>query len=170
MGQTVVDIGVDTMYRFRATVQIFKINSMISKEEQTLKNLYMNIGKTYTCSDDSLENMLSEVKECKQKISDGEKQKLVLRKLRRCEQCGALISNIATFCGVCGNKMIVAEEKDTCLHCGSSVEKGMRFCTECGKPMPNVATPQKNLRVCPACGKSLKKKDLFCTECGTKID
>ena len=149
---------------------------MQNEERCNLDAIYLEIGKTYfdahsKDTDFEFAEKILAINEAKKKIEDGEKQKWALRKVQRCEKCGAVISDKLMFCTACGNKMPAVEEHDVCAHCATSLPKGMRFCTECGKPMPGaVAEEKKAAEACPSCGAKLKKKNAFCTECGAKIN
>ena len=175
LGKTVADLYVTTTYKIGVNIKIGKVNRILDEESRKIDALYLEIGKAYfdshsmdtTCE---FSDRILAIKESKQKIEDGEKQKLNLRKAQRCEKCGAEMPDTLLFCTACGNKMPVVEEHDVCAHCAASVPKGMRFCTECGKPMPGtVAEEKKIIKACPSCGAKLKKKNAFCTECGVKI-
>lgn len=62
-----------------------------------------------------------------------------------CKECGQEIVDNAVFCGFCGAKVNVVEEKDDSL---------------------NI---EKNDSICPSCGNSIKKGSMFCGECGYKF-
>jgi predicted amidophosphoribosyltransferase len=176
LGKTATDIWASTVYKVGSVRKISKINATLAKEESNIDALYLEIGKAYfdahlADTDCEFSDKVLAIKEAKQKIEDGEKQKLNLRKVQRGEKCGAEMPDILLFCTACGNKMPVVEEHDICAHCATYVPKGMRFCTECGKPMPGtIAEEKKAIKACPSCGAKLKKKNAFCTECGTKIN
>ena len=176
LGRTATDIWASTVYKVGSVRKISKINATLAKEESNIDALYLEIGKAYfdahsTDADCEFTEKIFAIKEAQQKIEDSEKQKQALRKVQRCENCGAEISETMAFCTACGNKMPVIDEHDVCTHCATFVPKGMRFCTECGKPMPGtVVEEKKTVKACPSCGAKLKKNDTFCTECGTKIN
>ena len=169
---TAIDIGNNIV----AVSKISKVNAMQVKEESDIDALYLEIGKAYFVAHSTdtaceFSDKILAIKEARQRIEDGEKQKQALRKVQRCENCGAEMPDTLLFCTACGNKMPVIEDHDVCAHCATSVPKGMRFCTECGKPMPGTVTEEKKtIKDCPSCGAKLKKKNAFCTECGTKIN
>ena len=176
LGKAATDIADSTVYKIESARKIRKINMMLEDENRNIDALYLEIGKAYADSHSTdttceFSDRILAIKESKQKIEDGEKQKLNLRKVQRCEKCGAEMPDTILFCTACGNKMPVVEEHDICAHCATYVPKGMRFCTECGKPMPGTAVEEKKVvKACPSCGAKLKKKNAFCTECGTKIN
>lgn len=54
-----------------------------------------------------------------------------------CENCGALISENAKFCSVCGSPcedMVAETPEKFCQNCGSKLEYDDLFCPECGEP------------------------------------
>ena len=175
LGRTVADIGCAAVQKVKVTAAIGKIDATLSEEEKKTDALYLELGKAYfdahsTDSNCEFADKILAINEAKQKIEDGEKQKRALRRVQRCENCGAEMPDALLFCTACGNKMPVVEEHEVCGHCGGSMPKGMRFCTECGKPLPFVAPVEKVAKkACPACGAKLKKKDSFCTECGAQL-
>ena len=175
LGKSATDLWISTVYKVGSVRKISKINATLSKEERNIDTLYLEIGKAYfdahsADTDCEFAEKIFAIKEAKQKIEDGEKQKQALRKVQRCENCGAEISETMVFCTACGNKIPATEEHDVCVHCATSIPKGLRFCTECGKPMPGTMVEEKKtIKVCPSCGAKLKKENAFCTECGTEI-
>ena len=175
LSRTAADTYVSLACKKGAVKKIGKINAMLDEERRNIEALYIEIGKAYfdahsTDIDCEFADKILAINEAKQKIEDGERQKQALRKVQRCENCGAEMSDTLSFCTVCGNKFPVAEEHVVCTHCAASVPKGMSFCTECGKLISGVVQEEKAApQNCPSCGAKLKKKNLFCTECGTEI-
>lgn len=173
---TATDIWSSTVYNIVAVSKISKIDSMLDEERRNTDLLYAEIGKAYfdahsTDTGCEFADKVLAIKEAQQKIEDGEKQKLVLHKVQRCEKCGAEMPETMSYCTACGNKMPVTEEHEVCAHCATSMPKGMRFCTECGNRLPGATIEEQNIStVCASCGAKLKKKNAFCTECGTKIN
>lgn len=56
----------------------------------------------------------------------------------KCSNCGATISDTASFCTECGAKIEKEEKKieqGVCPHCGEKLREGASFCVGCGKPV-----------------------------------
>lgn len=56
----------------------------------------------------------------------------------KCNNCGATISDTASFCTECGAKIEKEEkkmERGICPHCGEKLREGASFCVGCGKPV-----------------------------------
>lgn len=176
LGKMATDIAYVAVYKTGAARKIRKINMMLEDESRNIDALYLEIGKAYfdahlADTDCEFSDKVLAIKEAQQKIEDGEKKKLILRKVQRCEKCGAEMPETMLYCIACGNKMPVTEEHEVCAHCATSMPKGMRFCTECGNRLLGATIEEQNIStVCASCGAKLKKQNSFCTECGAKIE
>ena len=84
----------------------------------------------------------------------------------KCEACGTVIQEEATFCHSCGNILNNnSNEFDEmkCVQCGNINPLGAAFCVECGSKLKDGD------QFCTECGSKLKDGDRFCTECGCEI-
>ena len=107
LGKTATDLWGSNVYKVGSVRKISKINATLAKEESNIDALYLEIGKAYfdahsTDADCEFSEKILAIKEAMQKIEDGEKQRLNLRKVQRCENCGAEISETMAFCTACG--------------------------------------------------------------------
>ena len=56
----------------------------------------------------------------------------------KCSNCGATISDSASFCTRCGAKIEKVGKKveqSVCPNCGETLRKGASFCVKCGTPI-----------------------------------
>ena len=183
IGRTLSEKGQIAVKKTKDFAEVTKINSLISDEERSINNNYVQIGKLYVSkhSDDCEEEFrgfISSVKDSEKKINDYREQIQLIKGTVRCEKCGGEVSIDSSFCNSCGAPMPkrIIEKKDDntviCVKCGGSVKKGMRFCTHCGNAMPqeiNTLKIQKTM-YCPGCGFETNEEGTkFCNSCGTKM-
>lgn len=190
LGKKVTDAGQKTLQKTKEMSEIVRINSMISDEEKKINNTYIQIGTLYVskynedCKNE-LAVMVNNVLEAQQRIENFQKQIQDIKKVQRCENCGAEVQQGAAFCSSCGATMpkVQVESKDElikCENCGAMVKKEMSFCTQCGKAMTqSIDTPSIDLDidekenpewVCQNCGTKIMDDSVFCTECGAKLE
>jgi len=87
-----------------------------------------------------------------------------------CKQCGGVLKETATFCGICGTKYIQDSPPiRSCARCGNLLGEKANFCVNCGssyetKPVQEV----KHDNVCTNCGGYLKSDVRFCGICGAE--
>lgn len=190
LGKKASEATAKAMQKVQELSETTRLNSLISDEEKKVNNTYYQIGKLYVslhgeACEEEFAGMIASIFESEQKISNYRMQIQDLKKVQRCEKCGAEVARGVAFCSSCGAPMPKAEPavKDdcmTCKSCGAVVKRGMRFCTSCGKPMS--ATPVAQLvsdtteiektapeKTCPSCGAKTTEDVAFCTECGAKL-
>lgn len=190
LGKKVTDAGQKTLQKTKEMSETVRINSMISDEEKMINNTYIQIGTLYVSKhkedcEDEFAVMVNNVLEAQQRIKDYQKQIQNIKKVQRCENCGAEVQQGAAFCNSCGATMLKVQVESTdklikCENCGAVVKKEMSFCTQCGKAMTQpTATSRIDLdadekknseRVCQSCGAKIIDDSVFCTECGAKLE
>ena len=190
LGKKVTDAGQKTLQKTKEMSETVRINSMISDEEKMINNTYIQIGTLYVSKhkedcEDEFAVMVNNVLEAQQRIKNYQKQIQNIKKVQRCENCGAEVQQGAAFCSSCGATMLKVQVESTdelikCENCGAMVKKEMSFCTQCGKAMiqPTAtsridldADEKKNSeRVCQSCGAKIIDDSVFCTECGAKLE
>lgn len=94
---------------------------------------------------------------------------------RRCQNCGAEVSESAKFCRGCGCRIETIEKKSKthpCPKCGKEILPGAKFCRHCGDKLENSGLSQVKPEdlVCPACGGALNKTSKFCRGCGSPVE
>lgn len=168
-------------------VEVQKINSMISDEERSINNNYLQIGKLFTSMhsndcEEEFKGMIDSIRQSEKKISGYKEQIQTIKGIVRCEKCGSEVSINSAFCNSCGAPMPkrtpekkIDENMVICPGCGNSVKKGLRFCTRCGNPMQDIIQSQSSqdeliIKVCPKCGEETDESDsVFCNSCGTRL-
>ena len=65
-----------------------------------------------------------------------------------CSNCGTEISEGASFCGACGEKVTsIKTNINVCSNCGCSLKNADKYCPECGTHIPDKSKTSKNLEV-----------------------
>lgn len=150
LGKKLSQAGQNMAQKTKDFSEVNKLNSAISSEEKKINNIYLQLGKEYFTkhendSEACFEQYVSDIKESKAKIETMRQQIQEIKKITRCEKCGADILNNAAFCSACGapapvKAPVAVEEGVMCPSCRQIVAVGTKFCTSCGSPMP-VAEP-----------------------------
>ena len=201
-GKKASEVAAKTVQKTQEFAETSKLNSQIAEEEKKINSIYYQIGKLYaslhrTDCEEEFSGMVNQILEAESLIDQLRKNIQDVRKIQRCEKCGAEVPQGAGFCSACGAPMPKADSTEAgnsirCEKCGASVKKGMRFCTSCGSPVhvENVqasvasaakddsismevthvdALPEGSI-ICPNCGATMAEVLEFCTECGTKLN
>lgn len=112
--------------------------------------------------------------------------------VKRCNNCGEVLSKDDIYCPKCGNKFEETSNETKpvyCSKCGSLLEDDAKFCSCCGEKvltekeieMDKVIEGSKNIgqtmaeninrkRFCPNCGIEIGESDKFCGNCGSSIE
>ena len=183
--------GQNVRSKARIIADVTQCNSAISEKKRQITQLYTEIGQAYYLAhrdDESPEEIerIRQVSTLNQEIAALEEQVRTLKRVVKCPNCGAKISEEAAFCSSCGMKIVplkTAQEKagDVCPFCGAMVSEGSLFCTNCGAKMKAPAgepedgteedvVAERAVRMCPSCGSKLLPDSRFCTNCGAKIE
>ncbi|HBL83311.1 MAG: hypothetical protein A2Y17_05540 [Clostridiales bacterium GWF2_38_85] len=170
------------------TAEIEKLNTKISAEEQEIKLLYTQIGELYfknmsDAPNDFVAAQVGELKNRNAKIFEFKAEIVRIETSKKCEKCGAIMKDDATFCGECGYNpnTVKAEpalkhEGPICPKCGKKQLADVMFCGYCGTNLtvakqPEPAAPAAPAQlICPKCGKVQKPGAVFCGECGTNLN
>ena len=91
------------------------------------------------------------------------------------EVCGAEIPLLTNFCGYCGGKVQIKDDKTSkaCPRCSSLVTNRQQFCSSCGwKIDPNIFVTKTifcggTKEDGTTCGTELSPGVKFCATCGT---
>ena len=112
--------------------------------------------------------------------------------VKRCNNCGEVLSKDDIYCPKCGNKFEETSNETKpvyCSKCGSLLEDDAKLCSCCGEKvltekeieMDKVIEGSKNIgqtmaeninrkRFCPNCGIEIGESDKFCGNCGSSIE
>lgn len=82
-----------------------------------------------------------------------------------CSNCGAKITEGASFCGTCGEKVpLIKAENNVCLNCGYAVKTDDKFCPECGTHITYKSNTSKDLEVKKEDSTISEKKELIASK------
>lgn len=131
-----------------------KIRMGISDKEEEVKSTFELMGKavydSYKAGEDVGKVFSKECKridKCNEEIEEMNKKILFNKKLRKCSNCGEVISVESTYCQNCGDKqkpVKIKEEKQekepvkeehldkVCPQCGLICETEAKYCLKCG--------------------------------------
>ena len=131
-------------------VEITKINFNISSEEDKIKDLFCEIGKSFY-------EMYIENPDASGRFS---------------EQC-AKIKQYKDNIKVLKEKINEIKNITLCTSCGNEVDKSNSFCNKCGakvqaEPAASTANEDNTLK-CPSCNAKIEASTVFCSSCGTKV-
>lgn len=122
-----------------------RLNSLIAEEERALMDLYTQLGKLYfetvpNNDETPLGRLCFAIKSANERIYKYQEDIREIKGIRRCPSCSADVPVTSAFCGACGFKMDIAEErpseedaKHVCEECGVEIDASLAFCTNCGK-------------------------------------
>ena len=152
LGKKLSQAGQSVAQKTKDFSEVNKLNGTISAEEKKINNTYLQLGREYYLkhaedSEACFEQLVLAIKESEQKIEMLHQQIMEIKKVARCEKCGAEIANNASFCSSCGaaaavKTPVAAEDSAVCSACGQTVKAGTKFCTYCGASMTTSAPAQ----------------------------
>ena len=153
IGKTISDAGQGVAQSTKNFADVTKLNGMISDEEKKIAVLYSNIGKAYYAQHKDDPNAeviesITAVNECFKAIEQYKEQITQIKQSKQqakggvCENCGAAISENASFCTSCGTPVVRRQEQPAnnaaagaCPNCGKPIAQGSKFCTGCGSKL-----------------------------------
>lgn len=155
LGKTISSKTQDVVRSTKDFVEITRLNSLISDENQKIENLYSQIGKLYYGSFLSgskdyreLDNLCHEIDASNERIAQLNDQILQIKGVKKCSYCGAEIPYGSVFCGSCGKSIAEQQEPETpqvtdaptrlCTNCGAELAEGVAFCTNCGQEVEEM--------------------------------
>lgn len=194
LGKKISDASQGVVQKTKDTAETLKLNSAISDEEKKIKTLFTALGEAYfashadNCEEQPLKNLIGQISDSKQKISDLQEQVKRLKGVVKCPYCGGEINYGSTFCNFCGKNVenFVSEKKEGtafCTNCGTALEAGAAFCTSCGTPVESAPEQEPATEEAPVAEEAAAQEpaveetseettapvNVFCTSCGTKL-
>lgn len=154
------DATANVMSKVKGVSDITRLNSMVTEEENRIKDIYFKIGQTYVKlhgqdNDPGFSGLLNALKASQLKIEKYKQEIMDIKGVQKCERCGAEVQNGASFCMTCGAQIPKIQSKPAvnsgrrCKKCGATVAPNARFCTSCGTPYveetPVNPTPQPQM-------------------------
>lgn len=149
LGKKISQAGQSAVQKTKDITDTAKLNSAISEEEKKINNAYIQLGQQYMTlygnnPEPAFAELVNIVNTAKASIEDYKKQISDIKKVTRCVNCGAEVSNSASFCNSCGAPVpkaannVSGDASVQCAVCGQMMTKGMKFCTSCGSKMPEA--------------------------------
>lgn len=151
------DATANVVSKVKGVSDITRLNSMVSEEENRIREIYFKIGQTYVAlhgrdNEAGFADLLNALKASQLKIEQCKQEIMDIRGVQKCERCGAEVAAGAAFCMTCGAQIPKIQPKPAvnagrrCKKCGATVAPNARFCTSCGTPYveetPVNPTPQ----------------------------
>lgn len=154
------DATANVVSKVKGVSDITRLNSMVSEEENRIREIYFKIGQTYVAlhgrdNEAGFADLLNALKASQLKIEQCKQEIMDIRGVQKCERCGAEVAAGAAFCMTCGAQIPKIQPKPAvnsgrrCKKCGATVAPNARFCTSCGTPYveetPVNPTPQPQM-------------------------
>lgn len=138
------DATANVMSKVKGVSDITRLNSMVTEEENRIKDIYFKIGQTYVAlygqnNAPEFAGLLGALKTSQSKIEKYKQEIMDIKGVQKCERCGAEVQNGAAFCMSCGAPIPKVQPQPVntgrvCKKCGAQVAPTARFCTSCGTP------------------------------------
>ena len=154
------DATANVVSKVKGVSDITRLNSMVSEEENRIREIYFKIGQTYVAlhgrdNEAGFADLLNALKASQLKIEQCKQEIMDIKGVQKCERCGAEVAAGAAFCMTCGAQIPKIQPKPAvnagrrCKKCGATVAPNARFCTSCGTPYveetPVNPTPQPQM-------------------------
>lgn len=154
------DATANVVSKVKGVSDITRLNSMVSEEENRIREIYFKIGQTYVAlhgrdNEAGFADLLNALKASQLKVERYKQEIMDIRGVQKCERCGAEVAAGAAFCMTCGAQIPKIQPKPAvnsgrrCKKCGATVAPNARFCTSCGTPYVEEApvnpTPQPQM-------------------------
>ena len=139
------DATANVVSKVKGVSDITRLNSMVSEEENRIREIYFKIGQTYVTlhgrdNEAGFADLLNALKASQLKVERYKQEIMDIRGVQKCERCGAEVAAGAAFCMTCGAQIPKIQPKPAvnsgrrCKKCGATVAPNARFCTSCGTP------------------------------------
>lgn len=147
LGKKISETSQEVVQKTKETAEILKLNSMISDEENQLKQHYIELAKAYyEANKNSIpEEYASHFANITEKLTNITNLNDQIHKVKGmfpCPNCGASLPSNVLFCSTCGTKIEQPEEiapvteesteVKCCTKCGEPIQEGYAFCISCG--------------------------------------
>lgn len=151
LGKKITETSQEVVQKTKETAEILKLNSVISDEENQLKEYYIELAKAYyeankDSAPEEYASYFANITEKHTNIANLNDQINKVKGMFPCPNCGASLQPEALFCSSCGTKIEKPE-----------------------KPAP-VAEEATDVKRCSKCGEPLQEGYAFCISCGTKVE
>ena len=164
-----------------------KLSMAVTTEQNTLKNLYLEVGKKvheiyqYGGSlGKFFDEKYREIEACELKIEELKEQINQIKGTRECSKCGKTAERTAEFCPKCGVRMAAMAEPDHSPQQAPPADIAMPEITPSPTPHTEAPAPEipeppvspaaKATRNCRVCGTANDETTKFCLSCGRMVD
>ena len=128
--------GQSAVQKAKDMADISRLNTLISDEERTINNCYLQLGKAYAekygdgC-DEEFSPKIEMIKDSAKKIVAYQAQIHEIKGLVCCSNCKKWVDKNVAFCNFCGSaiEVQIPDGKIRCSNCGGMMDKSMAFCT-----------------------------------------
>lgn len=146
VGEKITQTGQSAAQKTKNTAETIKLKGMISDEEKSINNVFLQIGKLYyetfgESPEQPFVELVTNIKDSEGKITTYTEQINQLRGVLNCQKCGGEVPDDASFCCSCGAAINIVPEasvnddsasETSCGQCGFIVAPDLPFCTNCG--------------------------------------
>ncbi|MCQ2080292.1 MAG: zinc ribbon domain-containing protein [Lachnospiraceae bacterium] len=110
LGKKISDVSESAVQKGKNMTDLSRYNSMISAEENNIKNIILQIGQTYYDkhadeADNEFAALFSQIKSANERISEYNEAVKRLKGIIKCPNCGKEVPNTSQFCVGCGTKL-----------------------------------------------------------------
>ena len=158
VGRTATDTYNTVADKSGKLIEEAKLKMAVNDKHEEIEDYYIVMGKTvyeqYKDKNDVGEftKVCKKIDKLSSEINEMEKKILFNKNLRKCDNCGEIISLDSTFCENCGKKQKPVKIKED--------KKELKDKDEKEEPKE---------KVCPQCGLVCDYKSKFCSKCGYKF-
>ena len=101
------DATANVVSKVKGVSDITRLNSMVSEEENRIREIYFKIGQTYVTlhgrdNEAGFADLLNALKASQLKVERYKQEIMDIRGVQKCERCGAEVAAGAAFCMTCG--------------------------------------------------------------------
>lgn len=143
VGHKINGLGKKASKRTRRFTNSLSIRAEITDKEKSAREYYEELGRKFYQNhkdnpQEEYQELFAAIGELEADIYKAEEERLLLKGIRRCPDCGSENPSAACYCAYCGCSLPVveaeegAERKRVCPKCGEELEPEAVFCTKCG--------------------------------------
>ncbi len=110
VGDTLSSVSKDVVNKAKTGSDVNKIKQQIVYEEERITDFYTQLGKIYYTDKsanptEQYAKMCSEIESRTARVERLKMQINNLKGIKICKNCGSVVANNFTFCGICGTKL-----------------------------------------------------------------
>ena len=188
LSKKITQTSQEVVKKTKDSSEIYRQENLIAEEKRKIDSVCLQLGKMYyelhaDNYEESFDGLVTQIKECENRIAQCMEQIDRVKGVKKCPQCGSEIPFAAKFCNSCGYLIENTETNDNisfgavkCSNCGSEISEGSAFCENCGTPVlvatestAGTVEEESQIKRCENCGEEVGGA-AFCPNCGTKID